>query len=571
MTRLAPVLLSFVLLCAARPSLPAVGRGPMPDRPNVILIVTDDQGYGDLGIHGNDQIDTPHLDRLAREGVELTRFYCSPVCAPTRASLMTGRYYYRTGVIHTSRGGAKMHGDELTIAEYLSRAGYRTGIFGKWHLGDNYPMRPQDQGFQESLVHKSGGIGQTPDRPNSYHDPVLWHNGRRTKARGYCTDVFFDAASRFIESHRDERFFVYLPTNAPHTPLAIGRRYSDPYKAKGLDDTTAKVYGMVTNIDDNVGRLLARLRELKLRDSTLIIFLSDNGPQQARYNAGLRGRKGSTYEGGIRAACFVQWPARLEGGRKIDRITAHIDIAPTILSVCVPGLAKTAPLDGRSLMPLLEGRADDWPDRTLLFQCHRGLVPNRYQNFAAVTQRFKLMGYPGTFSDEQLDTAGEPILELYDLAADMTERHNLVAKRPQVARGLRTAYEAWLADVSASRSLVPGVIHIGSEEENPARLCRYQDANYRGGQPRGWSVRVEVGGRYRFAINRGPFTAKAKLHVRWNSTQSSRPLAAGADAAVFDLAAGQGVLEVWFVEEGKRRRVFSDNDTVGDVDVEQLD
>ena len=213
-------------------------------RPNIILILTDDQGYGDVGIHGNDKIKTPHLDRFAQRGVEMTRFYCSPVCAPTRASLMTGRYYYRSGVVHTSRGGAKMHGEETTLAELLQNAGYRTGIFGKWHLGDNYPMRPQDQGFQDVLIHKSGGIGQTPDKPNSYFDPFLWHNGRREKARGYCTDVFFDAAIRFIERSQgetDRPFFVYLPTNAPHTPLEIDAKYSGPYSAIGLNDITARV------------------------------------------------------------------------------------------------------------------------------------------------------------------------------------------------------------------------------------------------------------------------------------------------------------------------------------------
>lgn len=181
-------------------------------RPNVVLVMTDDQGYGDLGLHDNPHIRTPNLDRFAREGVQFSRFYVSAVCAPTRAALLTGRYPYRTGVIHTSRGGAKMFGDELTIAELLRDAGYRTGIFGRWHLGDNYPMRPTDQGFQESLIHKSGGIGQGPDAPNSYFDPRLWHN-EPLQTKGYCTDVFFDAAVAFIEQNREKPFFVYLPTS----------------------------------------------------------------------------------------------------------------------------------------------------------------------------------------------------------------------------------------------------------------------------------------------------------------------------------------------------------------------
>jgi hypothetical protein len=193
------------------------------DRPNVVLVMTDDQGFGDVGVHGNDKIRTPHIDRFSKQGVTFTRFYCSPVCAPTRASLMTGRYYYRTGVVHTSRGGAKMQADEVTLAEMLSKAGYATGLFGKWHLGDNYPMRPIDQGFDEVLCHASGGIGQTPDKPNSYFDPLLWHNGRPYKSKGYCTDIFTNAAIEFIKSNRNRPFFVYLSTNTPHTQ--IGRAH----------------------------------------------------------------------------------------------------------------------------------------------------------------------------------------------------------------------------------------------------------------------------------------------------------------------------------------------------------
>ena len=540
-------------------------------RPNIVLVMTDDQGFGDLGVQGNDKIKTPNIDRFASGGVELTRFYCSPVCAPTRASLMTGRYFYRSGVVHTSRGGAKMHGDEVTIAERLGKLGYATGIFGKWHLGDSYPMRPQDQGFDEVLVHKSGGIDQTPDKPNSYFDPILWHNGRRVKSSGYCTDVFTDAAIRFIESNKDRPFFVYLPTNAPHTPIQVAKEYSRPYKEMGLNDTTAGVYGMVTNIDENFGRLVEKLDSLGIRDNTLVIFFGDNGPQQSRYNAGLRGRKASTYEGGIRVGAYFQWPARLRGGRRIERIAAHIDIGPTLVDLAGGNVSTGPAFDGVSLLPLLLGEDSDWPDRILYFQCHRGLDPKRYQNSAAVTDRFKMVGYPGTFSQEDLGTSGEPVLELYDVAADPGEENNLARSNPRALSRLRAGYDAWFDDVEATRSFTPGVIHIGSDAENPLHLCRYQDGSYRDGIPHGWSVEIERAGKYGVSINRGPLVGAGRLFVSWNGKQIGRSIGAGANSAVFQLAAGRGVIDVWFVADGQERVVFSDNSPPGDVDIGLLE
>ena len=540
------------------------------DRPNIVLVMTDDQGFGDLGVQGNENIKTPNIDRFAKRGVELTRFYCSPVCAPTRASLMTGRYFYRSGVVHTSRGGAKMHGDEVTIAERLAKLGYATGIFGKWHLGDSYPMRPQDQGFDEVLVHKSGGIDQTPDKPNSYFDPVLWHNGRRVKSRGYCTDVFTDAAIRFIESNEKGPFFVYLPTNAPHTPIQVAEKYSRPYKEMGLNDTTAGVYGMIANIDENFGRLVDKLDSMGIRENTLLIFFGDNGPQQSRYNAGLRGRKASSYEGGIRVGAYFQWPARMRGGRKIERIAAHIDIGPTLVDVAGGDVSAQPDFDGVSLLPLLLGEDSDWPDRTLYFQCHRGLEPKRYQNSAVVTERFKMIGFPGTFSSEDLDTSGEPVLELYDVAADPGEQNNLAESNPGALSRLRTGYDAWFEDVKATRNFTPGVIHIGSDAENPLHLCRYQDGNYRDGIPHGWSVEIERAGKYGVSITRGPLDGKGRLFVSWNGKESSLLIGADASSAVFDLPAGKGVLDVWFVQDGRERVIFSDNSPPGDVDIKRL-
>ena len=532
-----------------------------PEKPNFIVILTDDQGYGDIGVHGNKQILTPNLDRFARDSVELTRFYVEPVCAPTRAALMTGRYHYRTGIVHTSRGGAKMHDEEITIAERLRDAGYRTGMFGKWHLGDNYPMRPMDQGFEQALWHKSGGIGQSPDAPNSYFDPRLWRNGEREQAQGYCTDVFFREAMQFITEHRDEPFFVYIPTNAPHTPLEIAEDYWKPYADAGLDETTARVYGMVENIDVNVRLLTERLTELDLNDNTYVVFLSDNGPQQQRYTAGLRGRKSMSYEGGIRALSFWRGPG-LEP-KQVDRIAAHIDLAPTLLDYA--GVEAPEGLDGRSLRPLLEGEPSSW-DRTHFAQVHRGLQPKPYQNAAVETEHWKLVLGPGTFGDEAWTYENEPPMELYDIGADPGEERDVAGDHPEVVADLRARYERWFADVESERGFTPGVIHLGSDEENPAVLCRYQDSTFVDGKPTTWSVEVEQSGRYRLAMN-VPDDASGAIHVLWHGEEQTAP----GRSAEFDLAAGEGPLDIWFQPDSGERLVWSHNDPIGDVTVTRLD
>jgi len=434
--------------------------------PNVLLIMTDDQGWGDIGCHGNPKIRTPTLDRLAAESVEMTRFYVEPVCAPTRACLMTGRYNYRTGVTDTYLGRAMMHADEVTVAEALGRAGYATGIFGKWHLGDNYPLRPIDQGFQTGVWHLGGGMSQPADPPDSrgYFDAIYQVDGSEKRIDGYCTDVFAGACLEFIEAHRDRPFFAYLPTNAPHTPLQVPDKYWKPYKDAGLDEPTAKVYGMVENIDENVGRILKRLDDLGIADRTLVIFLTDNGPQQRnRYKGGFRAGKGTVYEAGIRVPFFVRWPERFRGGRKIDRVAAHIDVTPTLLAACGTPPPKDRTIDGANLLPLWTGEADAWPDRTLFLQWHRGDVPQMYRDAAAVGQRWKLVMHT---------KGGEPRFELYDLHADPGEKQDVAADHPDVVKPLRAAYEAWFKDVSATRGYDPPRIHLGTEHENPVRLSR---------------------------------------------------------------------------------------------------
>ncbi len=463
--------------------------GASPARPNVLVVITDDQGYGDFGFHGNPRIRTPNLDRLARESTRLGSFYVSPVCSPTRSSLMTGRYNYRTGVVDTFQGRSLMHPDEVTIAEMLAAAGYRTGIFGKWHLGDNAPLRAIDQGFQEALVIKGGGIGQPSDPPggSSYFDPILQHNGQARKYPGYCSDVYSTAAIDFLSAADDRPFFTYLAFNCPHSPyeappaeLAYYRSlklaandfpdvgYPLPAKRMISAENLARVYAMVTNIDTNVGRVLTALQAKGLERNTIVIFLTDNGPPDVRFNAGLHGLKGTVYEGGIHVPCFIRWPDQLAADRVIDRIAAHIDLAPTILEAC--GVAPPAGLqfDGKSLMPLLRGASNvAWPDRTLFFQWHRGDRPEPDRAFAARSQKYKLLRPEPANSSSM-----PPSLELYDIELDPFEQHDLATDRPAIVQRLHAEYLAWFQDVSSTRGFAPIRIAIGGPRENPTILTR---------------------------------------------------------------------------------------------------
>lgn len=539
------------------------------NRPNVVLIITDDQGYGTVGVHGNDQVRTPYMDRLANEGVAFDRFYGHPLCSPSRAALMTGRYFYRTGILHTSRGGALMSGDEVTAAELFRDAGYRTGIFGKWHLGDNYPMRPMDQGFEKAVWHKGGGIGQAPVRPNSYFDSLLWREGEDFQAKGYCTDVFFDEVLAFIEEYQSEPFFIYIPTNAPHDPLEISDEYADPYREMGLDDSVARIYGMVENIDDNIGRLLELLERLGLDEDTIIIFTSDHGPAGGRYNAGLRSTKGDVYEGGIRVPYFMRWPKGLPAGFKTDKIASHIDVLPTLLSLCNVDSPSDLRMDGVDLTPLIRGHDVEWLDRTLFIQTHRGSRPRQYHNCTVLTQRYKWLGYPGTGGQWDFETSStDPVMELYDLEDDSGEEKEIGGQMPDLVAQMRKDYDAWFDDVASDWQA--GVIHIGNSAENPLTLCRYQDSEYISELPHGWRVKVEQSGTYEFRINRESLNGAGALGVQWQGNTQRSPLAAGENTGRFELEAGDGNLEIWFELEDIGRVTFSSNLTIGDVEVDYL-
>lgn len=555
-------------------------------RPNVVFIITDDQGYGDLGIHGNPFVRTPHLDALARESVRLVQYYASPVCAPTRASLLTGRYNFRTGVIDTYLGRAMMFPDEVTLAEMLSPAGYRTGIFGKWHLGDCYPMRPIDQGFHKALVHRGGGIGQPSDPPGgeSYFDPILQHNGRSERFAGYCSNIFTDAAIEFIEKNRGQPFFVYLAFNAPHAPLEVADADLAAYRGATFDpaefskngrpapmlndklrDATARVYAMVSNIDANVGRLLSLLDRHRLAENTIVIFTTDNGPAHPRYTSGLRGQKGTVYEGGIRVPFFVRWPGRLTGGREIDRIAAHIDVVPTLLEAAGVAAPGGLALDGRSLVPLLEGKNTSWPDRTLFFQWHRGDEAELYRAFAARSQRFKLVQSAGV-APGKMPT--EPVFELFDIAADPFETQDVAKRFPQFAARLKSDYEAWFRDVTSARQFALPRIIVGSPHENPAALTRQDwrgpNAGWKPDDIGYWDVQIENEGPYDIDVRlTRPTAVGERVEVSLRRPQSNGPALAtfsvtpdiGSVTVEFrdvKLPTGPGRIEAFIAQGAKR-------------------
>ncbi len=397
-------------------------------RPNIVLVMTDDQGYGDIHSHGNTNIDTPVLDKLAAGGARFDRFYVSPVCAPTRASVLTGRYHLRTNAVWVTRGLETMREEEVTIAQVLKKAGYATGCFGKWHNGAHYPYHPNGKGFDEFLGFCAGHW-------NIYFDTKLDHNGKMVKTKGYIADVITDAAIDFIEKHRNEPFFCYIPYNTPHSPFQVPDKYCDKYKRRGLSDITACVYAMCENIDNNVGRILERLAELKLSNDTIFIFLSDNGPNSKRFNDGMRGRKASVHEGGVRVPLFIQWPRIIKPGTLVGQITAHIDLFPTILDMCHIKAPDHISWDGISLLPLLKRRTKSWPNRTILtHQSRRGGIVERAPG-SVRTDQYRLV----------VTNNGN---ELYDMIRDPGQQHDVAQLHPDITKKLAYAYEAWYNDVT---------------------------------------------------------------------------------------------------------------------------
>jgi arylsulfatase A-like enzyme len=496
---------------------------PPARRPNVILVLTDDQGYPPIGAHGHPYLQTPHIDRFHGEAVRFEQFHSGTTCAPTRAGLLTGHYCNSTGVWHTIGGRSLLRADEWTLANALGEAGYRTGLFGKWHLGDERPYRPQDRGFQSVVCHGGGGISQSPDWwGNDYFDDTYLVDGVPTRFEGYCTDVFFSAAQGFIDAAGDQPFFAFISTNAPHSPYNVEPRYAAPFGGQARTENYARFLGMIANIDENFGALRARLAACGLEDDTILIFASDNGqcgfaagPEPGAFNAGMRGFKGSVYEGGHRIPWLMRWPAGgVGGGREVTELAAYIDVMPTLLDLCGVTPPAHRAFHGLSLAPLARGEpaSPGLAGRTLVTDTQRVPQPIKWRQSCVMKGPWRLINRD----------------ELYDLTADPGQRADVAAAHPALVAELREAYEAWW--ILCSRQAGEDIpISIGAPGQDQARLNSHDLRNADGdtvwhqGQVRlgqaclgYWEVRIEQAGLYAFALRRWP-------------TEAGHPIRAGLD------------------------------------------
>ena len=445
-------------------------------KPNIIFVLTDDQGYGDLSVHGNPILQTPHLDALHAQSVRFTDFHVSPTCAPTRSALITGRHEFKNGVTHTIFERERLTLKATTLPQVLKEAGYTTGIFGKWHLGDEPAYQPERRGFDEVFIHGGGGIGQIypgscGDAPgNTYFDPAIKHNGKFEKTKGYCTDVFFAQAMKWIDTVKGRQpFYAYIAPNAPHAPLQVRPEDEARYRGKTPDENTAKYFGMVANIDDNIGRLTAYLRAAGLEQNTLFIFMNDNGGTGGVrvFNAGMRAQKGTPWLGGTRAASFWRWPARLQP-TDVSALAAHIDVFPTIAEIVGAKLsaAVTQQVEGRSLVPLLTDPQALWPERTLV--THVGRWPRfsepdaaKFANCSVRTKQWHLVSARG---------GSQPVWELYDVSIDYGEKNDVAAQHDDVVKKMAADYDTWW---QATRPLLVNEQAIGPKV-NPFKAEYWQ-------------------------------------------------------------------------------------------------
>ncbi|NLR94078.1 arylsulfatase [Flammeovirga agarivorans] len=438
-------------------------------RPNVVFILTDDQGYGDLGVTGNPHISTPNIDKLANENITLDHFLVNAVCAPTRASLLTGRYNLATGVNWVTRRKEVMNADEVTLAELFKSNNYKTGLFGKWHNGSTYPHNPVGQGFETFFGFCAGHW-------NNYFDTELENEkGEFVKTEGYITDVLTDHAIDFIKENKDENFFCFVPYNAPHAPFQVGDEYYEKYEKMGLDERTAAVYGMCENIDDNVGRLIATLKEEGLWDNTIFIYSSDNGPNGERYNAQMKGKKATVHEGGVRVPMFIKAPNYHV--TKVEELTAHIDIFPTLAELCDIEVPDSIQLHGKSILPLLDGKNKQWEDRVI----YTHNQPWKFEETPAAAVRSEQ--YRLVMSKEN-DTT------LYDMNVDPSQLHDLSASNAEVVNKMTSDYHRWFMDITnGGKEPAAERIQIGHKEA-PKTVLTAVDGNTKNKvryEGKGWS------------------------------------------------------------------------------------
>jgi len=484
-----------------------------PQQPNVILIMADDQGYGDFSCHGNPVVQTPNLDKLHGQSVRLTDFHVAPMCTPTRGQLMTGVDAMRNGATAVCQGRSMVREELRFMPEYFAEAGYQTGHFGKWHLGDSYPFRPQDRGFQNTIHHPAWGITSIPDHfENTYWNPRLLKNGEEVPFEGYCTDIFFREAMDWMKAQKESEkpFFVYLPTNTPHVPNWVDEEYAAPYNEIGTYEgkkVPSNFYGMIANLDQNIGKLQQFLKQEGLTDNTILIYLTDNGTQSALaadiYNAGMKGNKTMMYEGGHRVACFIRWnDGELLHGRDISELTQVQDLLPTLGDMC--GFTPKDYVDGTSLYPLLTGKVDQLGDRKLVIQySFLNTSAEKWERSIVMWDKWRLLGEE----------------ELYNVEKDPAQQENIAGDHPEIVAQMKEHYASWYAITRPQYDRIRH-IHLGNAAQNPLMLYSNDwqggycdnpgnllEANTTGF----WDVEVDAAGEYRIELRRWPEESGLRL------------------------------------------------------------
>ncbi|MGJ8561377.1 MAG: arylsulfatase [Litorimonas sp.] len=584
--------------CATEAALDTdLERSAETNRPNIILVMTDDQGYGDLGINDNPIIQTPVIDQFASESVSFTNFHVDPTCSPTRSALMSGKYSMRAGVWHTVMGRHMLSDNHYTLPEILKDAGYDTAMMGKWHLGDNYPFRPQDQGFDHVVIHGGGGVGQTPDYwGNTQFDDTFYVNGEEKGYSGFATDVWFDEAIDYVRLKAEEQqpFFLYVSTNAPHTPYRAPEAYAQPYRDLGLPENMAHFYGMITNIDDNMDRLLKAVSAEEIEDNTIIIFMTDNGSSYAAkkkgepldilpdavkaqfgealttLNAGMRAGKASTYDGGHRVPFYIKWPGgKFKSPAQVNDLSAHIDILPTLLDLA--GLdADGLDTDGISLTPAIQD-GQVLPDRTLVVTNQRVLNPDPQRPYAVMQGDWRYV--------HAAETGGT---ELFDVSIDPGQTNDISADHPARVAAMSDAYDAWWQHVTAAGTPTTRIV-IGSDRENPSRLTAMDVLAPNTGQvpwwpgfafesndewTKGWvgnedkfqvspwALKVEEAGTYKLSLYvhdkpAGKVVPNTYAHLKLGDQTLTSNVQSGSISADFvtDLDAGNVDVEAWFDDQ----------------------